>query len=256
MKRIITAILIFFISSTIAFADGEPFANAGEIYQHWYEAAGERVRSGELTEDALIAPYPDYVTGVWSTDGSGENLTFAIIKGYEDLARAEILDLVADKNSVTFAEGGKYTMAQLREVQNYIGSKMSEGAGSYPIWGCGIQDDKNVVVCSININNENAQSVKDELNEKYGDMIIFEESTAMAVTETALPTDIPAAEEEIAQYAAGEESAAEESGLRQELPLERLPVSDIIAYILIGIGATAIIASIIILKKKKTELKK
>ena len=126
-------------------------------------------------------------------------------------------------------------MSQLREVQSYIGSKMSEGAGSYPIWGCGIQDDKNAVVCSININNKNAQAVRDELSEKYGDMLIFEESTAMAVTETALPADIPAAEEEI----------------RQELPLERPPVSDIIAYILIGIGVAALAAAAIILKKKK-----
>ena len=240
MKKIIALTLCLAMASVLfAFADGEPFANAGELYQNWYQTNGSDI------------PYPEYVTGVWSADGSGDNLTFAIMKGYEDQAKAEILDQIADKNSVTFAEGGKYTMAQLKKVQDYIGGKMSEGAGTYPIWGCGIQDKENAVVCEINTSNDKAQSVMDELSKEYGDMVQFNESSAVAATET-----IASAENEIAQYAAGEESAVEEDEIRHELPLEHPPIADIIAYVLIGIGVAAIITSVIILKKKKNEMLK
>ena len=218
MKRIIAlSLCLLMAAASFAYADGEPFANAGEVFQSWYQ-----------NTDSTM-PYPEYVTGVWSTDGSGENLTFAIIEGHEDQAKAEILDRVSDKDSVTFTEGGKYTMSQLKEVQDYISAKMSEGAGTYPIWGCGIYDRENAVICEINTSNDKAQAVMDELKEKYGDMVAFNESSAAAAVDTA----------------------AEESGFSQELPLEKTPVANIIAYVLIGIGIAALIASAVILKKKR-----
>lgn len=215
MRKIIALTLCFIMASAVfAFADGEPFANAGEIYQSWYE-------------EALDYPYPEYVTGVVSTDGGMENLTFYIMKGFEDQAKAEILDQVADKDSVTFAEGGKYTLAQLCEVQNYVSDKMAEGKGSYPVVGCYVSETANVMHCDVDMSKENAQAIIDELSYKYGDMITFTEGSNAVVT------------------------TAEMAEVDPGFSVDPLPVSSIIAYILIGIGVAAIIASVIILRKKK-----
>ena len=73
------------------------YANAGALYQAWF-ANG----NGESY------PYPDYITGVWSSDGTIDNLVFGVLKGYDmEKAKAEILAQIENKDSASFVEGGE-----------------------------------------------------------------------------------------------------------------------------------------------------
>ena len=63
MKKFVTflfAILLICSCSVIASAEEGKYDTAGDLYEAWYETL------------------PDYICGVWSTDGGASNLTFGI----------------------------------------------------------------------------------------------------------------------------------------------------------------------------------
>ena len=104
MKKICVILLVVLLMCSVSvpvFAADE-YANADALYQAWY---------GNL---------PDYITGVWSTDGSQYNLTFGIRADADVKAvKKEILALVKDDKSVSFAVQ-KYSYNELKAINDEL----------------------------------------------------------------------------------------------------------------------------------------
>ena len=64
---ILTALLMIVCSTGVLAAE---FADANALFQYWYSTQ----------ETPSASPYPDYVCGVWSTDGTTDHLTIAVTK--------------------------------------------------------------------------------------------------------------------------------------------------------------------------------
>lgn len=108
------------LAPTIALADGEsgepPFQNGFELYQSWEEE------------------YPEYITGVYSVDGTMDHLVFMILATEDQEAIKErILSQVRDKDSITFVEGADIPRGKLLEYQQSLTAYMGEETGVYAI---------------------------------------------------------------------------------------------------------------------------
>ena len=105
MKKILTAltIIVLLITFTLPCCAEAVFETAWDLNQMW-------------------APtnYPDYVCGVWSTDGSMQNLTIAVLDTEEgNKGKQEILDLIEDDSTVTFTYG-EYSRNYLINIQDEL----------------------------------------------------------------------------------------------------------------------------------------
>lgn len=93
MKKVcigVFALLLFCALSVPALAEAAVFQTAGDLFLYWEE------------NDA----YPDYVSGVWSTDGGMQNLTIGVLNTEEGNAgKEEILALIENDATVSFAYG-------------------------------------------------------------------------------------------------------------------------------------------------------
>lgn len=135
--------------------DGK-YSSMGALYQAWGGYEG----------------YPDYVCGVWSTDGGLTNMTVAVTKDETgEQGKGEILSLLKNTDTVTFTYQS-YTYGELREVNDAIVDRMM--AGGSPIVSCGIYEMENKVHISVLETAENAETVAQELLEQYGDKVIVE----------------------------------------------------------------------------------
>lgn len=138
--------------------------------------------------------YPEYVAGVSSTDG-GNALTVTLVAGYED-AEDEIRAMLADDTGLTFAYGGSYSEAYLRQVndeivQNYI----SNGNGD--VYGCGVgwhTVDGAVVGfgesgtesrVTVDVAEDKVDYYTQLFQELYGDAVYVEGSSGMVYTDYA-----------------------------------------------------------------------
>lgn len=154
MKRILTMLLclcFFFPLSHSARAEGT-LQNAGDLYEMWMNAEG----------------VPDYISGVWSTDGSSENLTFALVEGEEgEAGKQEILDLVIDDSTVTFATqtySRNYLYAIMEDVNTYFEKDLGFTCA-------GPNEYENRVDIEIHVGhqeNPDTLAAVEELQEKYG----------------------------------------------------------------------------------------
>ncbi len=153
MKKTIPFLLcifMMFLLCSAAFAEGPEetpaqFENAGALFQHWMANAG----NGQ-------SPYPAYVCGVWSTDGTEKNLTIAVTKDEAgEAGKAEILAAIADKSTVTFT------------LQEHMGEETG-------VYGMGVYESENCVMISINEENPNAEAFMQECFQRYGDRVRFE----------------------------------------------------------------------------------
>ncbi len=116
--------------------------------------------------------YPDYVTGVWSTDGSAYNLTVGVTNDAAgEVGKQEILGLINDDTSVTFVSQTyrhNYLMQIYEELFPYF---EEEELGMV---GYGVYDMENYVgveILAANTNNEATLNFIEDLKEKYGDAI-------------------------------------------------------------------------------------
>ena len=136
--------------------DEGKYATMGELYQAWGGYAG----------------YPDYICGVWSTDGGMSNMTVAVTKDKAgERGKAEILSLLENPNSVTFTYQS-YSYQELQEVNEAIVSRMM--AGDQSIVACGIYEMENKVHISVLETAENAEETAQELVKTYGDKVTVE----------------------------------------------------------------------------------
>ena len=136
--------------------DEGKYATMGELYQAWGGYAG----------------YPDYICGVWSTDGGMSNMTVAVTKDKAgERGKEEILSLLENPNSVTFTYQS-YSYQELQEVNEAIVSRMM--AGDQSIVACGIYEMENKVHISVLETAENAEETAQELVKTYGDKVTVE----------------------------------------------------------------------------------
>ena len=180
MKKIcilmICVVLMFSVSVPVFAAD--EYANADELYQAWY---------GNL---------PDYITGVWSTDGSQYNLTFGIradadVKAVEE----EILSLVKNDKSVSFAVQ-KYSYNELKAINDELLAYFPspENDVDYGLVSMGVYEMENMVQVEI------LEARKDdpvtvafikEITEKYGDAVRITYGENYVQTTIGIDSTIP-----------------------------------------------------------------
>ena len=74
MKKVIISLMIaLFLCTcvfTVAAQENGIYESAGELYEAWMRQNG----------------VPDYISGVWSTDGGSVNLTFGLVSSEEGMA--------------------------------------------------------------------------------------------------------------------------------------------------------------------------
>lgn len=159
IKRSLTislALLLCLLLACPVWAVEPPYATAGDLYESWFE---------QNHEDPF--PYPEYVNGVWSVDGTIENLCFSLVAGTPDSCKEEILAQVADKSTVHFAEGGSRTIRELVQIQRAIDARMGPDAG---IYATGI-DEYTGRVC-VTVDRAKKDALKEELTALYGDAVL------------------------------------------------------------------------------------
>lgn len=157
-KTLPVSLILTLILSVTALADNE-YATAGDLYQAWY------------AENGYENPYPDYITGVWSADGSMDRLVFGVTRDERgEAGKEEILRLVVDDSTVEFAYQ-TYSYAELLAIQREIEPLMGDEYGAY---ACGIYDMENVLKISIDETNPKAEEFMADLFARHGDRVAFE----------------------------------------------------------------------------------
>jgi len=115
--------------------------------------------------------YPDYVTGIWSNDGSAYNLTVGLVEGATgEAGKQEILDLVENDSSITFTTQ-TYSYNYLRQVQDELTPYFKQELGMV---GTGVSEMENCVDVEFlteKANDETTLNFIAELKETYGDAI-------------------------------------------------------------------------------------
>ena len=152
-------------SSTERTDEGK-YATMGDLYQAWGGYEG----------------YPDYICGVWSTDGGMSNMTVAVTKDEAgERGKEEILSLLENPNSVTFTYQS-YSYQELQEVNEAIVERMI--AGDQSIVACGIYEMENKVHVSVLETAEDAEKTAQKLVKTYGDKVTVELGSMLFDTTT------------------------------------------------------------------------
>lgn len=114
---------------------------------------------------------PDYICGIWSTDGSMERLTIGIQNTEEgNAAKQEILDMIEDDSAITFVYQ-KHSKNELLRILDELYSYFERDAG---LVSAGLNEIDNRI--DIEIFEENAKDAAtkemiSELEAAYGDAV-------------------------------------------------------------------------------------
>ena len=158
-------IFLFAVTANAAETQTEPFANAGELYQSWNEQ------------------FPDYISGVWSTDGGINNLTFGIAESADfEESKNEILSLIKNDTGVTFVQQ-KYARNELMRIQEEM-HKYFEDAATNGLCSMGLYDTQNCIQVEFlesKKEDENTKQLIASLQEQYGDAVRIAWSEGYAV---------------------------------------------------------------------------
>lgn len=142
------------------------FPTLFDLFQHWCNDG-----------------YPDYVTGVWSNDGSSYNLTVGLVEGTAgEAGKQEILDLIENDASITFTTQ-TYSHNYLMQIQDALFSYFEQT--ELGMVGTGIYDTENCVHVDFltdKANDEVSLSFIAELQQKYGDAISISYTEGYALT--------------------------------------------------------------------------
>ena len=127
-----------------------------DLFQHWCNEG-----------------YPDYVTGIWSNDGSSYNLTVGVVEGTSgEAGKQEILDLVEKDTSITFVTQ-TYSFNRLKQIQDELTPYFKQDLGMV---GSGISEMENCVDVEFlteKANDKTTLRFIAELKETYGDAVSF-----------------------------------------------------------------------------------
>ena len=153
MKRLISVLFIIIFSLACFAEDLSP----NDLFQEW-AANG----------------YPDYVSGVWSNDGSMNNFTFALVEGEEgERGKEEILSRLGEGSTVQFVYQ-KYSRNYLANVQDELLPYFEKEIG---LISSGLDEMENRITLGIlegMEENPETLAMLDELKEKYGDVFFVE----------------------------------------------------------------------------------
>ena len=161
MKKITALIMSILLLFSFCFCCNAEtvFKTAGELYQSW----------------AGIDNYPDYVCGVWSTNGGPDYLTIAVLDTKEgEMGKAEILELVENDSTVTFAYG-EYSRDYLTHTLNEV-TKLFKTNEEHGIVGAALLDRENRIELTVIEEYEyniKSKETLDNLKSQYGDVFII-----------------------------------------------------------------------------------
>lgn len=180
MRRFWIAISLMFLllsaSLPVSGTESGFFQTAGELWTYW-------------SENQCV---PDYITGIWSTDGGPTNLTFGIVAGEEgENAKQLLLSRIEDDSTVTFVTQTyprNYLWAIMEDVNTYF----DRGLG---FMSAGPDEYDNIVYVEVHTdyeNNPKSLAAVAELKEKYGGAISisFTDNTYVAVMDDAIPPSL------------------------------------------------------------------
>ena len=181
MKKFIcllAAILVLMLPAS-AFAETLQFENCGELFDYW----------ASQNTDPKQSSYPDYVCGVWSTDGTMDHMNFCLTDDAAGKAgKEEILSMLKNTDDISFSSA-KYPHKDLLAIQWELvdsGFDMQQ----YGICGFGVDEMNNVLSFDMDMTNPSAQTFIDDYSAKYGDMVAFK-SGSYAVPASASASDGP-----------------------------------------------------------------
>lgn len=171
MKKLFTLILTMVLicsCSIIASAAEAKYNTAGELYEAWCENL------------------PDYICGVWSTDGGTNNLTFGIQNNAAGNAgKQEMLDLVKNDSTLTFVYQ-EYSRNYLLQIQREIDKYMPKDLG---LVSTALYDENNCIELGIlkeRQDDADTQNMIREITDRYGNAVTVEYTDAIY----ALTTDV------------------------------------------------------------------
>ena len=162
MKKIALLVMCCFVLCacvvTVFAEDGGIYANAEQLYEAWHSQGG----------------VPDYISGVWSTDGSRENLTFGVVEGEAgEAGRQEILELVKDDSTVTIVYQ-TYSRNYLYEIQEaVVDAYFGKGIG---LVTAGVSEYENKLCFEVHTDfadNADTLAMIRQVTEQYGDAVDF-----------------------------------------------------------------------------------
>lgn len=135
--------------------------------------------------------YPDYVTGIWSNDGSSYNLTVGVVEGAAgEAGKQEILNLIENDASVTFTTQA-YTHNYLMQIQDELLPYFKEDLG---LVATGLYDRENYIgveILTAKAEEEATVNFIAELKEKYGDAISISYAEGYATTTDEIGLSTP-----------------------------------------------------------------
>jgi len=171
MKKLfalILAVVLICSCSIIASAEEAKYNTAGELYEAWYENL------------------PDYICGVWSTDGGTNNLTFGIQNNAAGNAgKQEMLDLVKNNSTLTFVYQ-EYSRNYLLQIQREIDEYMKKELG---LISTALNEQNNCIELGILKERKDDVATQDmikEITDRYGKAVTVEYTDAIY----ALTTDM------------------------------------------------------------------
>lgn len=156
LVAVLFAILLICSCSVIASAEEGKYDTAGDLYEAWYETL------------------PDYICGVWSTDGGASNLTFGIQNTeLGNAGKTEMLELVKDDSSITFVYQ-EYSRNYLLQIQKELDGYFEKDFG---LISTGLNEKNNCIVLGIfeeRKDEADTQKMIGEITQKYGNAVSVE----------------------------------------------------------------------------------
>ena len=149
----VMSVLLICLCGAVVSAEEEKYSNAGELYEAWCENL------------------PDYICGVWSTDGGTENLTFGIQNNAAGNAgKAQMLELVENDGSLTFVYQ-VYGRNALLRIQEELYPYLEKDLG---LISTALDEIGNCIELGILEDRKNDADTKGmirEITRKYGDAV-------------------------------------------------------------------------------------
>lgn len=158
LQLLMCILLMFNFSITVSAEENGIYENAGQLYEAWVSQGG----------------VPDYISGVWSTDGGSDNLTFGVVKGETgEQGKQEILALVKNDSTVTIVFQ-TYSRNYLYRIQKEIEDAYF-GAG-LGLVTAGVMEMENKLRFEVHTDfadNVDTQAMIQHVTERYGDAVYF-----------------------------------------------------------------------------------
>ena len=169
MKRVISLLICLLLLSMSVFAAPDEEFAASESFSPGISA--EELPKFPATMFELFMSwkndYPEYVCGVWSTDGTDQHMAVGILNNdLGEKGKQEILAQIEDDENVTFVYQ-KYSHSELLKVIDEIVPYLDEKSG---LASFGLDDINNCINVDI-VKEDVSDDFLNMLSEKYGDKV-------------------------------------------------------------------------------------